>query len=254
MRERTGLRNVVVSSAKTAAAVIMLLALAQIGVSMASTNPPSDVPVISLSKFANAPYIAKEDGVHRTGGFEFRNIAIVAGGESEGDEPDWGNARLKYDTGWAGEDFPGTKVCTWNIYGGGEQIGSVRFSLTVMEKVSSRATTDISLTGMPDDVQVTCEGDRLDNPSGTYVITDISVSEDYSREDLTVVSFSFEWTGLTLPPVAECDVKLLAPSGEVVASTTPRMTGQGPSASFLVTEPDDMAEEPSSAEVSCTPL
>jgi len=192
-------------------------------------------------------------------GYAFDHLRVTR--EADPGRPE--HARIHFAPRWAGQEYPGTRACTWTVTDSrGNVLGQATSNLTSIGATSDDIYTDMDIPRgtSPQNVSVSC-GDRLDDPSGSYAISGISVSQPSLTygSDLDVF-FDYQWNGSGLPTPQNCDIAINDSSGNTLFTSNRGFFGAGTeprTSSFSVEAPPeakDRLSEASSAAISCAPV
>lgn len=155
-------------------------------------------------------------------GYEFRNLNVSDAATSNIRQPDKNpsqrEVRVDFQVSWQADSFPGTRLCEWIVYdSSGDIIGRSTSTLTSMEATQDPVYKDMQVEPGRElgESSVTCEPRRLDDPSGTFEFSDVSVQTPSASlaSDLDVL-FSHAWHGDGTPTPQRCEIDIIAESGE----------------------------------------
>lgn len=219
--------------------------------------------VIVLARLPGRPAQASPESV----GYRFEVTGVKNPRETGTEKVLANRARVSFLPKWSTNGFPGTRVCTYVVYGEeGETIGEVSSHFTALESASSGGSMHVDVpvdpTKSPVGASVECRGERLDDPGGHYGIEVIgvespSVSKGY---DLDVL-FDYDWIGDGSPTPQRCDITVWDAEGQELFAGHTNFFGAGEeprrSASMGVKAPnpeESYLAEVDSATVRCVPM
>lgn len=183
-------------------------------------------------------------------GYEVANRSVSLGRQ--------GKARVEFLVSWDGNAFPGVVSCSVTVRNeDGKPIGEKTIStLSTTTPENAAIRTGVAVDGLPSLADVEC-GERLDDPDGTYEMTNVRVERPSPESDELLVFLDSRWTGSTdTPGVSDCSVSVYASDESLLLEdqltySAGRFTEDVP---LSLTLPSDVARTPTSAQVVCSPL
>jgi hypothetical protein len=169
-------------------------------------------------------------------------------------------ARVTFAPRWMSDDFPGTRPCTWTVRDGeGTVLAQATANLTAMAPTTSDVykEMDIPSGSMPASASVVC-GERLDDPSGSYSISNIRLSQPSRLGADIDVSFNHTWNGSGLPTPQTCVITITDSGGNAMFSNKRGFFAAGTEpqeGAFPVEAPPEAKQrlsEADSASISCS--
>lgn len=167
------------------------------------------------------------------------------------------HARVSYTSRWEGNDYPGTRQCTWNLYrDDGSFISDWEYYVSLQLQETVRKTTDVTTPELPAHIAAEC-GPRLDR--GNYEVSSEPIVErrQLGSEAEWVLAFSLRWNGSDARGAAECRWKLLSQEDGAVVMEDTVSVGGGEGANLpevVVRLLRDFKSDPGEAEVFCRTL
>jgi hypothetical protein len=187
-----------------------------------------------------------------TGGYTFDDIHVsLQPGHPE-------VAEIRFVPGWAGEEYPGEKACTWTVYDEqGNVTGQQATGIVGMQAhYEDPVQTEIPVDGGVASARIACESERLDDGDGRFEISNVRLRPT-QRDGALFVEFAREWLGAGQPAPQMCYIQVLDAEHQVLIAreggmkTSARGTSEG---RFIMEMAPEMRERAATATVSCTPL
>jgi hypothetical protein len=189
-------------------------------------------------------------GSQESGGYSFRQIEMT--------EPRDGVVLISFIPEWAGSEFPGKKACAWTLTDAqGSPVGSVSMDLTTM---ASDYQDPISVDAHEvragaSSATVVCDAQRLDDPTGRFLISDVRPQQSSRLGSYVDVVFDYAWAGTADPTPQMCDISVIGPDGRVLASRSGGFSGGGNGhGTFAVDLPPESMDKQLTATVTCTSI
>lgn len=171
------------------------------------------------------------------------------------DSASGGEARVSFSLAWSGDRFPGIRDCAVTLR---DQSGAVvgeraLHRVYMMRPGPATLTKKISASGRPSSADVAC-GERLDDPDGRYVASDVAVTQVPGSSEI-LVEFDSAWNGEgVVPGIASCQVVVLADGSvitdEEITFSTEASVAEGTQIPLVA---DPSGPTPTDATVDCSP-
>lgn len=169
-----------------------------------------------------------------------------------------GSAEVAFSLAWETNEFPGIRNCTITAYDSAGNVVGVETLKRVYKMTPGVGTLkkDVAVSRTPSDADVTC-GNRLDDPTGRYQISDVRFNRPTQESHELLLSFDSSWIGVSdVPGIATCEVTIHE-GGKVVLEDQMSFSTEAKSATnteLSLTLPADFRGAPSSVDINCSPL
>lgn len=186
-----------------------------------------------------------------TGGYVFSDLELRTAPQADpAEESD--RVILRGRIGFV-DGYPGVRLCTWAVFDRrGDEIGAATNEFLAAGPSSGLIKDRIDVDGTPHRVGIECSEERLDNPDGRFVFTDIEVENVPSRNEFEVTT-RYKWQGKGDPSAQTCEITVYEDEGEVLESAKQTMVANRHKGrlTFRVVR---ASGDPARATIACTPL
>lgn len=194
---------------------------------------------------------AAPEGPISTGGYVFSDLELRTAPQTDSAE-EFGRTVLRGRIGFV-DGYPGMRLCTWTVFDRrGDEIGDATNQFSAAGPSSGIIKDRIDVDGTPHRVDIECSEERLDNPDGRFVFTDIEVENVPSRNEFEVTT-RYEWQGKGDPSAQTCEITVYEDEGEVLESAKQNVVVSRHKGrlTFRVVR---ASGNPARATITCTPL
>lgn len=214
--------------------------------------------------------VAASDVFGASEGYEFRGVRVSDAETRSGGRPDTNpnpfrrTVKVHFQVAWEADRFPGTRLCEWTVYDtSGEVIGRSTSTLTSMESSQDSVYKEMQVERgrKLGESSVACEPRRLDDPSGTFEFSDVSILTPSASlaSDFDVI-FTHAWYGDGGPTPQRCEIDIIDKSGNLLFTSVRNfhsVDASPMSSNFSLEAPEEFQGydyESASATIRCAPI
>lgn len=181
-------------------------------------------------------------------GYAFTNVRV--------ENLDASHARVVYDYGWASNEFPGWRTCTWTVYDAtGNAVGSTTNDLMGLNETYTAKEKIVSVSAPGTTADVDCEPGALGS-SDEYTLDEVRAVRRGNDPRMVTVLFNTAWRGSGRPGAVSCTAVVKDRGGSVLTTqqfdfATAASHQSDASHSWLADQP--LPERPMTADLDCSP-